>query len=138
MPGAVSAWRAVSDKFGKLPFADLFEPAIRYATDGLSRLADGAAAVAVPGRNLLPEPGYREAFAPRGRAPRAGERFVCPGQAARFRRIAESEGETSITANCRREIAAHARNTGGAARGVRSGRPHGATGSSRSRWTIAT
>src|SRR5689334_686621 len=31
VPGAVSAWRALSDKFGKLPFADLFEPAIKYA-----------------------------------------------------------------------------------------------------------
>src|SRR5258705_5755666 len=28
VPGAVSAWRDVSEKFGKLPFADLFEPAI--------------------------------------------------------------------------------------------------------------
>ena len=34
VPGAVSAWRALSDQFGKLPFADLFEFAIRYASDG--------------------------------------------------------------------------------------------------------
>src|SRR5262245_44621439 len=34
VPGAVSAWAALSEKFGRLPFADLFEPAIRYATDG--------------------------------------------------------------------------------------------------------
>ena len=34
VPGAVSAWRELSEKFGKLPFADLFEPAIRYARDG--------------------------------------------------------------------------------------------------------
>lgn len=31
VPGVVSGWVAVSEKFGKLPFADLFEPAIRYA-----------------------------------------------------------------------------------------------------------
>src|SRR5436305_643903 len=30
VPGAVSAWRAVSERFGKLPFEDLFEPALRY------------------------------------------------------------------------------------------------------------
>src|SRR5262245_57640644 len=34
VPGAVSAWAELSSRFGKLPFADLFEPAIRYATDG--------------------------------------------------------------------------------------------------------
>src|SRR6185503_4679458 len=34
VPGAVSAWRALSERFGKLAFADLFEPAIEYASDG--------------------------------------------------------------------------------------------------------
>src|SRR3954470_14919321 len=34
VPGAVSAWVAMSEKFGKLPFEDLFEAAIRYATQG--------------------------------------------------------------------------------------------------------
>src|SRR5687768_12925534 len=33
-PGAVSAWVDLSEKFGKLPFADLFEPAIKYAAEG--------------------------------------------------------------------------------------------------------
>ena len=51
VPGTVSAWRVLSERFGKLPFADLFEPAIRYATRRLSRLAHGAAAVAGAGRN---------------------------------------------------------------------------------------
>src|SRR5882724_554615 len=31
IPGAVSGWAALSQRFGKLPFADLFTPAIRYA-----------------------------------------------------------------------------------------------------------
>ena len=34
IPGAVSGWVALSKRWGKLPFADLFEPAIRYARDG--------------------------------------------------------------------------------------------------------
>jgi len=34
IPGAVSGWVALSRKHGKLPFGDLFEPAIRYARDG--------------------------------------------------------------------------------------------------------
>ena len=31
VPGAVSGWVALSDRFGKLPFADLLEPAIDIA-----------------------------------------------------------------------------------------------------------
>jgi gamma-glutamyltranspeptidase/glutathione hydrolase len=72
VPGAVSAWVELSKRFGKLPFADLFEPAIRYAADGymvsptISRLwAKQATSPATrntscrtgahrqPGRNLL-------------------------------------------------------------------------------------
>ena len=34
VPGCVSAWVALSDRFGKLPFTDLFGPAIRHARDG--------------------------------------------------------------------------------------------------------
>ena len=34
IPGAVAGWVALSQRFGKLPFADLFAPAIRYARDG--------------------------------------------------------------------------------------------------------
>ncbi|MFW6159384.1 MAG: gamma-glutamyltransferase, partial [Planctomycetota bacterium] len=34
VPGAVSAWVGLSERFGRLPFERLFEPAIRYAADG--------------------------------------------------------------------------------------------------------
>ena len=34
MPGAVSLWVELHKRYGKLPFADLFEPAIKYASDG--------------------------------------------------------------------------------------------------------
>src|ERR671933_2750392 len=34
VPGAVSAWRSLSQRWGKLAFEQLFEPAIRYAQAG--------------------------------------------------------------------------------------------------------
>ena len=34
VPGCVSAWVELHDKFGKLPFRRLFEPAIRYGHEG--------------------------------------------------------------------------------------------------------
>tara|TARA_Y100001936_G_scaffold134425_1_gene131427 strand:+ start:848 stop:1345 length:498 start_codon:yes stop_codon:yes gene_type:complete len=36
VPGAVSGWLTLSDKFGKLPFENLFEPAIKYANEGFA------------------------------------------------------------------------------------------------------
>jgi hypothetical protein len=34
VPGAVAAWVSLSERFGKLPFADLLEPAIEVAERG--------------------------------------------------------------------------------------------------------
>ena len=34
VPGAVSGWAALSERFGKLSLAECLEPAIRYAKDG--------------------------------------------------------------------------------------------------------
>ena len=37
VPGTVSSWRALSDRFGTVPFAELFEPALRHARDEIGR-----------------------------------------------------------------------------------------------------
>ena len=34
VPGQVAGWRALSERFGKLPFAQLFAPAVAYSADG--------------------------------------------------------------------------------------------------------
>ncbi|HKW85226.1 MAG TPA: gamma-glutamyltransferase, partial [Burkholderiaceae bacterium] len=34
VPGQVSGWKALSERFGRLPFARLFEPAVEYAEGG--------------------------------------------------------------------------------------------------------
>jgi gamma-glutamyltranspeptidase/glutathione hydrolase len=114
VPGTVSAWRALSDKFGRLPFGDLFEPALRYARDGYLVSPTVHRQWQAQVGELLPYPGFREAFAPQGRAPRPGERFVCPGQARTLERIAASGGDDFYHGELAARIAEHARNTGGA------------------------
>ena len=81
IPGAVSGWAALSKRHGRLPFADLFEPAIRYARDGwqVSPVVAEKWALAVPA--LPADLGWPETFMPHGRAPRVGERFSCPAMA---------------------------------------------------------
>jgi len=113
VPGAVSAWIALSERYGKLPFADLFEPAIRYATDGymVSPTISRLWAAQVP--QLKDVPGFAEHFMPRGRAPEAGEKFTAPAHARTLRRIAESRGEAFYRGDLAQRMAEHARKHGG-------------------------
>jgi gamma-glutamyltranspeptidase/glutathione hydrolase len=114
VPGAVSAWVALSTRFGKLPFADLFEPAIRYAADGymVSPTISRLWANQVP---LLKDiPGFAEHFMPRGRAPQAGEKFTAPAHAKTLRRIAETRGEAFYKGDLAQSMADHSRTHGGA------------------------
>ncbi|SNT25057.1 gamma-glutamyltransferase 2. Threonine peptidase. MEROPS family T03 [Noviherbaspirillum humi] len=113
VPGTVSAWRATWERFGSLPFEDLFEPALRYANDGyfVSHTVHRQWQAQVP--ELITQPGYRDAFAPNGRAPLPGERFICPGQASTLERIARSKGDDFYRGQLAKAIADHARATGG-------------------------
>jgi gamma-glutamyltranspeptidase/glutathione hydrolase len=114
VPGAVAAWVDLSARFGKLPFADLFEPAIRYASDGymVSPTISRLWANQVP--ELKDQPGYAQAFMPHGRAPAAGEKFSFPDQARTLKRIAETKGEAFYQGDLAEKIAAWAKQHGGA------------------------
>lgn len=112
-PGGVSGWRMLSDRFGVLPFEDLFEPAIRYARDGYLVSPTVHRQWQEQVAELGVQPGFTEAFAPNGRAPLTGERFVCPGQAETLEKIARSGGDDFYHGQLAAAIAAHARNTGG-------------------------
>lgn len=94
VPGAVSAWVALSDRFGKLPFADLFAPAIGYAENGFLVTPKIADLWQIAEGQLRDIPGFSEAFLPGGRAPKAGERFVNAPLARTFRSIAETKGKS--------------------------------------------
>ena len=113
VPGTVSSWRALSERFGKLPFAELFEPALRHARQGYMVSPTVHRQWQAQVADMLPEPGYREAFAPNGRAPLPGENFICPGQARTLERIAASKGDDFYHGELAKAIADHARATGG-------------------------
>jgi gamma-glutamyltranspeptidase/glutathione hydrolase len=114
VPGCVSAWVDLSTRFGKLPFADLFEPAIRYAADGFLVSPTIARLWANQVPELKSQPGFAEAFMPGGRAPAVGETFRCPAQARTLERIAASRGEAFYRGELAEAIAGFARQCGGA------------------------
>ena len=73
VPGAVSAWVALSKRLGKLPFAQLAQPAIDYARNGFPVSPTIARLWALGAAKLGAQPGYAECFMPNGRVPKAGE-----------------------------------------------------------------
>jgi gamma-glutamyltranspeptidase/glutathione hydrolase len=109
VPGCVSAWVELHRKFGKLPFARLFEAAIRYGREGFLV----SPTIALQWEKQVPElksqPGFAEAFMPAGRAPRAGERFTFAQHAAVLEKIAASHGEAFYQGDLAEKIEAHAK-----------------------------
>src|SRR5215218_8575704 len=112
VPGAVMAWRDLSDKFGKLPFGDLFEPAIKYAAEGYMVTPTISRQWAAGAAELHSQPGFADAFMPRGRAPEAGEKFSFPAQAKTLQRIAETKGEAFYTGDLAEKITSFAKQHG--------------------------
>ncbi|MBN1875646.1 MAG: gamma-glutamyltransferase family protein [Anaerolineae bacterium] len=113
VPGAVSAWVALSERFGKLPFDDLFDAAIHYARDGFLVSPITAAGWARAVNHYQAFPSFVATFAPRGRAPQTGERFRCPDQAQTLETIAATQGEAFYRGDLAARIVAHAADTGG-------------------------
>src|SRR6185295_3214510 len=93
IPGAVSGWVALSERYGTLPFANLFAPAIRYARDGYA-VSPVVAQKWKLAASILPKHlGFAEHLLPKGRAPHIGERFACPAMASTLEKIADTHGE---------------------------------------------
>ena len=94
VPGAVSAWVALSERFGLLPFERLFNPAIQYACDGflLSRqTADGFSNGAEKYKECKE---WRKTFLVDGKVPKVGDRITLPNHANTLSEIAKSKGES--------------------------------------------
>ena len=114
VPGAVSAWVELSRRFGKLPFEQLAQPAIRYARDGFAVSPTIATLWALGGAKLGDQPGFAECFLPDGKAPKAGEVFRSEAHARTLEEIAATKGESFYRGALARSMAEHAKACGGA------------------------
>ncbi len=114
VPGAVAGWMALHERCGRLPFADLLEPAVEIAERGhsIAPIVAHKWAAAVP--LLESQPGFAEAFMPQGRAPRVGEKFVFPAAGGTLRRLAREGPRVYYEGEIAERIAAHSRACGGA------------------------
>ena len=124
VPGAVSLWMTLHARYGKLPFADLFEPGIKYAHDGfrvsymVAKQWDRAIA------RLKGQEDWVKAFLPNGRAPQPGEVWKFPDQAKTLAKIAESKGEAFYRGELAEAMEKHAKAGGGGDDGDRADEEH--------------
>ncbi|MFC4146726.1 gamma-glutamyltransferase family protein [Micromonospora mangrovi] len=118
VPGAPAGWRDLHDRFGSLPFAELFADAIGYAEHGYPVAAGTAAtwarAVAAHAGPVGEE--YAEfdrVFTVDGRAPRPGQWWRNPDAAETLRRIAATGAADFYRGRIAAALDAHAARTGG-------------------------
>ena len=113
VPGAIGSWVALSERFGKLPFADLMEPAIEIAERGylvppvVQQKWEAATA------ELRGLPGFASAFLPWGRAPQVGDLFQFKAAAKALRAIALSKGQAFYGGEIAEAIAKFSAQNGG-------------------------
>lgn len=99
VPGAPAGWAALSRRFGRLPLADALAPAIRYAAEGYALTPNIAMFWERAYKNYKANckgeafDSWFKTFAPKGRAPKAGEVWKSPDHAGTLELIAETKAE---------------------------------------------
>ncbi|HWZ84035.1 MAG TPA: gamma-glutamyltransferase [Terriglobales bacterium] len=89
VPGAVDGWSKAHQRFGRLPWKDLFAPAIFYAEHGYA-VAEIAQEYWEGDKDRLKEtPEAARVFLPQGKVPAIGETFKNPDLARTLRLIAD-------------------------------------------------
>ena len=104
VPGAVAGWSALHDKFGKLPFENLFDNAIDYANDGfpvtelIAYYLDRSSSVFQDYEN------FSSVWMPSGSTPKKGEIFKNPLLAKTYQAIAKTNGKSFYEGSTADEI----------------------------------
>jgi gamma-glutamyltranspeptidase/glutathione hydrolase len=94
VPGVVDGWAKLHDRYGKLPWHDLFQPAIFFAGHGyaVSEIMDDAWKQGREG--LMTHPESRRVFLPGDHAPDRGQLFRNP-ELARALTLLANQGESA-------------------------------------------
>lgn len=90
VPGCVNGWEELHRKFGRLPWPEIFRPAIHYAEHGfpVTEWIQGSWQSSVS--KLSADPNASRLLLPGGRPPKLGEVFRNPELAKALRLVAES------------------------------------------------
>jgi gamma-glutamyltranspeptidase/glutathione hydrolase len=113
VPGAVDGWNKLHERFGRLPWKDLFTPAIFYAENGfpVQELIGMDWAGAEP--KLKDDPESRRVFLARDHAPKMGELFRNPDLAKALRALAAGGPSVFYSGEIAKAILATSKELGG-------------------------
>lgn len=118
IPGTPAAWAALSERFGKLPFAELLAPAIAFADEGFAvtpiihqMWQDACHAYGAYDDGAF-KPWF-DTFAPKGSAPSPGEVWASPGHAKTLQMIADTRAQAFYTGELADKMDAFSREQGG-------------------------
>ena len=95
VPGCVDGWEKLHKRFGKLPWSDLFQPAIYFADHGYPVTEMISEAWKIEEAKLGKDENARHIFLRDGHAPRIGEVFRDPQMAAALKLVA-SQGAATV------------------------------------------
>ena len=120
VPGTVDAWWTMHQRYGKLKWAELFEPAIGHAEIGAPvpdmiawYIARALTAFRQPGAGVEDVENALKTFAPGGVMPRAGGVFRNPDLARTYRAIAAGGRDAYYTGDIARTIDRYFKRVGG-------------------------
>jgi gamma-glutamyltranspeptidase/glutathione hydrolase len=120
VPGAVDAWWTLHQRYGKLPWARLFEPAIHYARGGAPvpdviavSIRRNLAAFTRPGSGVEETANALHTYAPGGESPAIGGVFRNPDLAHTYELIAQGGRDAFYEGPIAHTIDAYFRRIGG-------------------------
>lgn len=113
VPGAIDAWTRLHADHGRLPFADILAPAIRFAEEGYAISPRVHRDWALEEELLAGDPTARRIFLPQGRAPRIGEVHRQPELATTLRIIAAQGRDGFYTGPVAEDIVSYLQGLGG-------------------------
>ncbi len=113
VPGAVAGWNALHQKFGRLPWKDLFQSAIFYANEGYPVPEIIASYWSDAAETVSKDPEARRIYLPDGKAPAVGQVFVNHDLAKALRLVAEKGAEAFYQGEIARAIVSTSESLGG-------------------------
>ena len=119
-PGALDAWWTLHRRYGKLKWAELFQPAIRLCEKGVPvpqiigyYIGRNLAAFVRPGSGVEETANAMHTYAPGGQAPGEGDVFRNPDLARTYRMVADGGRDAFYSGPIARTIDAYFKRIGG-------------------------
>lgn len=113
VPGEIRGYEVAHQMFGKLPWADLFEPNIQIAREGIACPEELAARLQVYGQSFPQDPDWQPIFAPEGRLLAPGDLLKRSTFADTLEIIAKNGSQVFYEGDIARSLVNHAQKHGG-------------------------